>query len=284
MSEISSDSENKCWWLKTYGITNFPIDERGKGVTVAILDSGISQDYPDLKSVKISGSKNFILDDNNITDILGHGTNCAGILVGAGPTLYGVAPAVSILVGKIANTLKDINEGALCNGIDWAVEKGADIISISVCIGGNKIQSDGPLHESVRRAFAKNILIVAAVGDDRNAGYDIDNYPASFDECLSVGSVDRSGKMADFTSSNSKTKILAPGVDIPAIMPLNDHSIIEGTSFSAPFVSGVLAMMMSVSKKNSKDAMDILLASSTMTAGYKDSNPIKIIDPIAAMK
>ncbi|MCH7535853.1 MAG: S8 family serine peptidase, partial [Bacteroidetes bacterium] len=143
------------------GIIDVWRQTKGEGVRVAILDTGIDIDHPDLKDAIVETSD---FTGDGIEDESGHGTHCAGI-IGArlnSVGFVGVAPSCELLIGKVLN---NNGEGALewvAAGIDWATEKGANIISMS--LGGNS--SSNKLYESVHSSLASGTCIICAAGNE----------------------------------------------------------------------------------------------------------------------
>jgi subtilisin family serine protease len=257
------------WWLKNFGILDVPEDQRGKGIRIALLDTGTPQRYyEDTKNIQVIDECNFVSDASKIMDCVGHATNCAGIIAGKGPTIQGVAPAVSFLIGKVTDSLYSLDEAVLIKAIDWAIQRGANIISMSLCVAGGRPSDHHDLHRKIKDAQKKNILTVAAIGND---GEEYMNYPAIFDECISVGAINRIMQITPETTRNVKLNLLAPGADIPAIVPADGNPMLSGTSFATAYVSAVMALLLSIS--NNPKIADILLRSSTEYAGFNPPYP-----------
>ncbi|MEU5866897.1 S8 family serine peptidase [Nonomuraea sp. NPDC047529] len=220
----------------------------GSGVTVAVLDSGYDATHPDLKDV-VTQSRNFS-DEPDITDNVGHGTHVASIVAGAGEKYRGVAPGAKIALGKVGG--ENISESAMLAGMEWAaVEVKAKIINMS--IGGPDTPGIDPIERAVNTLSARTgALFVIAAGNDGAPGSV--SSPGSADAALTVGAVDKSDKMAEFSSRGPrngdhaiKPDVTAPGVDIMAAAaqgtadgPYVAHS---GTSMAAPHVAGAAAIL-----------------------------------------
>lgn len=226
--------------------------DKGKGIVVAVIDSGCDCNHVDLKD-RIIGKRNFTDDDNGnvdiVTDYVGHGTHVAGTIAATqnGQGVVGVAPKCSLLILKALNKKGQGTEEDVARAIDYAVSKKVNIISMS--LGSNE---ETPLvHEAIKRAVANNILVVCAAGNsgDSNADTDELSYPAIYDECISVGAVDYSKNIAYFTNSNKWVDLVAPGVNIMSTYPNNKYASLKGTSMATPHVTGALALIINWSRR-----------------------------------
>ncbi|MFB9630487.1 S8 family serine peptidase [Nonomuraea helvata] len=220
----------------------------GAGVTVAVLDSGYDATHSDLKDV-VTQSRNFS-DEPDITDHIGHGTHVSSIVAGAGEKYRGVAPGAKIALGKVGGEYA--SESALLAGMEWAAaEVKAKIVNMS--IGGLDTPGIDPLEQAVNTLSARTgALFVIAAGNDGTPGSI--NSPGSADAALTVGAVDKSDQLAEFSSRGPrmgdhaiKPDVTAPGVNIMAAAaqgtadgPYVAH---DGTSMAAPHVAGAAAIL-----------------------------------------
>ncbi|MBH9967584.1 S8 family peptidase [[Bacillus] enclensis] len=220
---------------------------KGKGITVAVLDTGCDVNHPDLKG-KVKGVRNFTDDDdgdeNNVTDYSGHGTHVAGTIAANedGNGVIGVAPLAELLVIKVlAGSRGSGDYDWIVNGIQYAIDQGADIISMS--LGGPSDYK--PLHEVIQKAVAAGVSVVCAAGNegDSNSSTDEFSYPASYNEVIAVGAIDLQRKSSYFTNSNNEVDLVAPGEKILSTIPGDKYAKLSGTSMSAPHVSGALALI-----------------------------------------
>ncbi|WP_433519511.1 S8 family serine peptidase [Nonomuraea sp. CA-143628] len=220
----------------------------GAGVTVAVLDSGYDATHPDLKDV-VTQSRNFS-DEPDITDNIGHGTHVSSIVAGAGEKYRGVAPGAKIALGKVGSEY--MSESAILAGMEWAAaEVKAKIINMS--IGGPDTPGIDPLEHAVNTLSARTgALFVIAAGNDGVPGSV--GSPGSADAALTVGAVDKSDKMAEFSSRGPrkgdhaiKPDVTAPGVDITAAAAQGTaggpYVAYNGTSMAAPHVAGAAAIL-----------------------------------------
>lgn len=219
---------------------------RGQGVKVAVLDTGCDADHPDLKE-RIIGGRNFTDDDdsdpNIFTDYNGHGTHVAGTIAAAENEngVVGVAPEADLLIIKVLNKQGSGQYDWIIQGIHYAIEQKADIISMS--LGGPE---DVPeLHEAVQKAVANQILVVCAAGNEGDGDDRTDElgYPSCYNEVISVGAVNFDRHASDFSNSNNEVDLVAPGEDILSTVPGGQYATFSGTSMATPHVAGALALI-----------------------------------------
>ncbi|MEV6839332.1 S8 family serine peptidase [Streptomyces sp. NPDC051133] len=232
----------------------------GKGVKVAVLDTGVDTSHPDLKDQVIE-SKNFSAA-TDATDHFGHGTHVASIVAGTGAKsggkYKGVAPDAKILNGKVLDDGGSGDDSGILAGMEWAAAQGASVVNLS--LGGYDSPGIDPLEAEVNKLSAqKGILFAIAAGNDgpRSIGS-----PGSADAALTVGAVDKKDKLADFSSTGPrvgdgaiKPDVTAPGVDITAAAAKGSvidqevgekpegYLTISGTSMATPHVAGAAAIL-----------------------------------------
>lgn len=233
---------------KLIGADKFGAQGRyGEGVKVAVIDTGCDVNHPDLKD-RIIDVRNFTDDDrgaiNNVTDYATHGTATASIIASSGK-IIGVAPKCNLLILK-ALTRTGGKISWVIEAIKYATQQNVDIINMSLGCP----QPNAEMYEAIKRAIAKDICVVCACGNngDNNPNTNELNYPASFNECVSVGSVRYSKGTSRFSASNNEVDLVAfgegyNGRGILTCYPNNLYKEQKGTSFSAPFVSGALALL-----------------------------------------
>ena len=219
----------------------------GEGVKVAVIDTGCDISHPDLKD-RIIDVRNFTDDDkgaiNNVTDYVTHGTATASVIASSGK-IIGVAPKCNLLILK-ALTRTGGKISWVTEAIKYATQQNVDIINMSLGCP----QPNAEMYEAIKRAIAKDICVVCACGNngDNNPNTNELNYPACFNECVSVGSVRYSKGTSRFSASNNEVDLVAfgegyNGRGILTCYPNNLYKEQKGTSFSAPFVSGALALL-----------------------------------------
>jgi len=209
-------------------------------VLVAIIDTGIDYDHPDLAANYVKLGWDWVNNDDNPMDDHGHGTHCAGIVAAElnnGIGIAGVAQ-VKIMAEKGLDAGGGGYEDDLANALIHAVYQGADILSNS---WGGYGQS-ALLYDAVKYAYDAGVLIVAAAG---NSATSDKLYPAAYDEVIAVTATDRVDAPAVFTSFGDWVEVAAPGVDIYSTVWDNSYTYMSGTSMSTPHVSGTAALIWS---------------------------------------
>ncbi|WP_328501234.1 S8 family serine peptidase [Streptomyces sp. NBC_00457] len=231
----------------------------GKGVKIAVLDTGADTGHPDLAG-KITDSKTFV-PDQEVQDGHGHGTHVASTIAGSGAASdgkrKGVAPGAELMVGKVLNNAGSGQTSWIIAGMQWAADSGADIVSMS--LGGTASGPSDPMSETVDELSASTgTLFVIASGNSGPRAQTVGT-PGIADSALTVGAVDKSDKLASFSSrgprlgdSAVKPEITAPGVAITAARasgtsmgtPLDDnYTAANGTSMATPHVAGAAALV-----------------------------------------
>ncbi len=219
---------------------------KGTGITVAVLDTGVDTDHPDLKD-RIAGGRNFTTDDQSNPDIYedynGHGTHVAGTIaaIDDGKGVVGVAPEVSLLIIKVLDKNGSGQYKWIIDGINYAVEQKVDIISMS--LGGPE---DVPeLHEAIKHAIKNNVLVVCAAGNDGDGDEETDElgYPGCYNEVICVGAIDLERNSSPFTNSNNEIDLVAPGEKILSTYLNGKYATLSGTSMATPHVSGAMALI-----------------------------------------
>ncbi|MGW4497855.1 S8 family serine peptidase [Micromonospora sp. NPDC004336] len=230
----------------------------GRGVRVAVLDTGLDATHPDLAG-RVAQARNFT-EETAGGDVVGHGTHVASIIAGSGAASggrhRGVAPDATLLDGKVCETY-GCQESAILAGMRWAAEEQrADVVNLS--LGGFDTPEVDPLEEAVNTLTAQTgaLFVISAGNDGEFAPV---SSPSTADAALSVGAVDRDDSLADFSSRGPRTgddalkpDITAPGVGIVAARsrdavigePAGDGYVaLSGTSMAAPHVAGAAALL-----------------------------------------
>ncbi|GAB2841314.1 S8 family serine peptidase [Lentzea nigeriaca] len=217
----------------------------GKGVKVAIVDTGVDENHPDLKGQQIA-EKNFTTDPDN-TDKVGHGTHVGSTVASVGAKYGGVAPGAQLIDAKVC-VENGCQESWILDGMRWAAEQGAQVVNMS--LGGGDTPEIDPLEQAVNELTAKyGTLFVIAAGNSGSPGSV--SSPSTAEAALSVGAVDRDDSLAPFSSrgpragdSGLKPEVTAPGVGIVAAKAgTTDHLAASGTSMATPHVAGAAALL-----------------------------------------
>ena len=215
----------------------------GEGVKVAILDTGIDFSNPFLKRHIVSIRDVCNPGKGTGQDTDGHGTLLAGIITS-------VAPSCELLIEKIMLRSGFYTQDALSDGIRWAIRHGAELI----CIASGDRYFDTQTDDAVRQAvLEKNVLVLAAIGNDGERSNHAGTYPARCKECIAIGAVDDTELITSFCDINPDVPMVcAPGVEIYSFGLNGSITPDSGTSQSAAYATGVLALLVSGLKKNNK--------------------------------
>ncbi len=208
-------------------------------VRIAIVDSGVDVHHPDLAG-KVVGTYNAVSGGSDVHDVVGHGTGTASVAAadtGNGAGIAGAGRNSSLLAVKVADVTGRIFTDDLARGIVWATDHGADVVNLS--LGG---PTTDPLERAaVAYAVAHDVLVVAAAG---NEGSKAKQYPGALPGVLAVGATTTSGSArTSFSSFGSWVDLAAPGRSVVAATPGGGYETVDGTSYSAPLVSGAAALL-----------------------------------------
>lgn len=213
-------------------------------ITVAVLDTGVDLQHEDLKDALVEGY-NFIGNNEEPIDDVGHGTQVAGIVgaINNDKGIVGVAPGVKIMPVKVLDSQGTGDVMTEIKGIVWAVNNGANVINLS--LGGrrynNGVDAFNPIeYAAIQYAIGKGVIVVAAAG---NYSEEV-SYPAAYPDVIAVTSVNQLGEISPFANYGSEVSIAAPGEDLYSTMLGDSYQYSTGTSFSAPFISGISALIL----------------------------------------
>lgn len=246
------------WNLSLIGMEqSWDVSEGNSDVIVAVVDTGVDMEHPEFAG-KLAEGYNVLDDSNNPQDDNGHGTHVSGIIAAktnndngiAGMTWKNKLMPIKAIGADGSGSAVDIAQG-----IYWATDHGADVINLSV---GN-YTSSAALKDACRYAYEKNVVLVAASGNDAS---DQPSYPAAYDEVISVAAVDHSKERADFSNFGDYVDVAAPGVDIPSTYIYSDYASLSGTSMACPHVAALATLIRSVNPgMKSHDVMELIRTS-----------------------
>lgn len=224
----------------------------GKGVKIAVLDSGIN-DHPSLKNSSISLLDMLGGSGRDPSKDTAHGTSVASLIAGNNEFMRGVAPASEILGIRVANEDGKGDLFSVAHGIVAAVDAGVDIINLSM---GSRSDSF-LLRDAVKYAAEHGVVIVASTGNDASYGI---SFPAGYDSVVAVPAVDAAGRHLYFSNRGDEADIAAPGLGINAAGAGDTMDIFSGTSAATPLISGAIAAIMSEDPAlTPADALQILM-------------------------
>ena len=214
----------------------------GAGIAVAVLDTGIDRDHPDL-AANIAGGVNFVskppwkpVDPSKWDDDNGHGTHVAGIIAALDNDIgvIGVAPEADLYALKVLDKTGSGYISQIITGLEWCADNGIDIANMSLGTDAD-IQS---FEDACDAAEAAGVILVAAAGND---GADVD-YPGAYDSVLAVAATDAADAVPWWSSPGSAVSIAGPGVSVYSTWKDDGYDTKSGTSMAAPHITGTLAL------------------------------------------
>ncbi|WP_322922682.1 S8 family peptidase [Paenibacillus campi] len=235
----------------------------GKGVKVAILDTGISN-HSDLK---IAGGVSVVNYTSSYADDNGHGTFVAGI-IGAqnnGKGLIGEAPDASLYAVKILDNQGNGSTEQLAQGINWAIQNKMDIVNMSIAFP----QASPSVQTMLQTAHDQGILLIAAAGNKGTADVQQDTvqFPAKFSEVMAVAAIDDKLSRPTFSATGVEVDVTAPGDHIVSTASNGKYELRDGTSVAAPFVSGMAAILKQAYPQLTNDQLRSLIEQNTVDLG-----------------
>lgn len=294
----------KQWNLKLINMPQAWDSSRGKGVTVAVLDTGIAyesyQDFkqvPDLKGVKFVNGFDFVNQDSHANDDHGHGTHVAGTIAQAtnnGEGVAGVAFEATLMPVKVLDAFGSGNSATISDAIRWAADHGAKVINMSLG-GGGRSQV---MENAVAYARKKGVVVVCAAG---NGGRGVVEYPAAYPASVAVGAVGPTSEKAPYSSFGKELDIAAPGGDKsrgeeqgilqntidPRDYTKSIYAYYQGTSMATPHVAAVAALLWANGAKSPDEVEQALFASAKAPGGgrtWSEQYGHGIVDAAGALK
>ena len=220
------------WSVSLLGIESAWQTSRGEGVRVAVVDTGLDLAHPVFVG-KTTLPYNVLDNTPNITDRFGHGTAVAGVVIG-------LAPQAQIIPIKVVEDDRGGTLFSLLLGLQYALTKKAQVINLSL----GSSQPSSILEQTIQTLLEQKLVIVAAAGNQANEGNPL-QFPADYPGVLAVGAVDPTLTRPFFSSFGPRLSLVAPGVDVYTTFPerLGRYGYLDGTSLSAPFVTGGVALL-----------------------------------------
>lgn len=224
-------------------LLTWEISEKGLGIKVAILDTGIDEKHEDLT---VAGGTTAVDDTQWGSDGSGHGTHVAGTVAALDNNLgvVGVAPNVALYAVKVLSDGGSGSVSSVVGGIKWAVGQGIPVLNMSLGSG----TSSQTLKDACDAAFDAGHLLVAAAGNSGNPAGRGDNvgYPAAYESVIAVAASDDNDRRASFSSTGPAVELIAPGVSVLSTLPGDSYDTYNGTSMASPHVAGAAALAWAV--------------------------------------
>lgn len=273
----------------------------GDGVRLAVVDSGVQGSHAEFQGVKILW-KDFVNGQSEPYDDNGHGTHVSGLAVAQAeggfnaPKIQGAAPGATLLHAKAIKGAGGSSSGDVADGIDWAVQRGADVLVLSLGEQPRRIDIDQTLENSVKRALDAGVVVVAAAGNARQgeSGRDCQvTSPANIPDVIAVGAVGESRQIAPFSCKGTsgtgplgvqdrsdpdkKPELTAPGVELIGPWPSRGcagrtdakYCVLSGTSQATPIVGGIVAAILEENpdcQRQGREAIDEIKSAFMETA------------------
>jgi type VII secretion-associated serine protease mycosin len=299
--------DNQQWVLDMMNVPAAWQQTQGAGVTVAVIDSGVVKDVSDLAgSVKEGPDFTGISTRSSNPNWGVHGTWMASLIAGHGhgagddSGVIGIAPRSRILSIRVIPDRTDPHYGryeheqepsiqeSLARGIEYAVQNGAKVISMSIGYSA----PNGAVRQALQDAFSRGVVVVASAGNSGAPSGTSDgvqapeSFPADYPGVISVGAVDSAGAVAGFSSDNLSVQVAAPGVSVPAQGRDGQYWWVSGTSPACALVAGVAALIKSKYPGLAPNLVASALTSTTTgrpSGGYSPQVGFGIVDAAAAL-
>lgn len=266
--EVNETAQSIPW-----GITKIHADDAwqfssGSGVRVAVVDTGIDRDHPDLKN-NLAGCKNFISSRKTCDDDNGHGTHVSGIIAAQNNNLgvVGVAPKAKIYSLKVLDSRGSGYLSDIIEALDWAVQNKMQVVNMSLGTSSDVIS----FHDAVKRVNTAGIVQVAAAGNS-GPGTNTVIYPAKYPEVIAAAATDSSNNVPSWSSRGPEVDLAAPGASVYSTYLSGKYMTMSGTSMAAPHVTGVVALRLQNHPGTNPSAIESLLEANTDILSITDPN------------
>lgn len=272
------------WSFSTYQPHKLWRSTRGENIRVAVVDTGIDSDHPDLAG-QVVGAWDITQGDTgkNSIDPNGHGTHVAGIIAahaGNGLGISGWAPSAELLSVRVLNAQGTGTTTGIAKGVMWAVENQADVINLSL----GTTHNDAALAATIAHAISQGVTVVASAG---NSGDEESSYPAAYPGVISVSAVNSDDELAWFSTRHTTVDVAAPGVNVLSARPDEwypyAYERMNGTSQAAPHVTALAALLLAVNPRVSPETLIPATSRDAGPTGRDVGYGEGILDPQAAL-
>jgi membrane-anchored mycosin MYCP len=282
------------WPQSLWDLGKLPSDATGAGVKVAVLDSGVDIQHPQLRDGKVADHLDLLRHLPDSQDLCGHGTAVAGLIAArkvGGVAFRGVAPEALILSARVSEQVpgnedaKPVSDAEMASAVNWAVDKGAKVINISFVYTS---EANIPAFKAaIDAAIAKNVVVVAAVGNNNTPDkHNPTPYPAAWPGVVGVAAMGPDGLRSPASGEGTFVDIAAPGVHVTIPKPGSGYDYAEGTSFAAPLVAATAALIMArYPKLTGRQVVQRLLATADPAPGGRHSTGygVGVVNPVRAV-
>ena len=246
------------WGIDALGVNDVWPTYKGNGIDVAVIDTGIDLDHPDLK---VLPGVTYVLRTRSADDDNGHGTHVAGIIAALDNTIgvVGVAPMANLYPVKVLNSKGSGYLSDVVKGIEWSISHQMDVINMS--LGANS--GSAAMEVVLDAAESAGIITVAAAGNDASAV----DFPGAYDSTLAVGAVDVSLNLAYFSSVGPQVDIVGPGVNVFSTYKGGTYKALSGTSMATPHLAGLAALYKNMNPNGNLESFRQALSVSSIDLG-----------------
>ena len=235
------------WWHEKFDIPKVweLLGTQGEGTRVTVIDSGLDPNSEYFKYTDVDGTG--VVDEKYI-DTFGHGTCVASIICGNGDSFIGIAPQASLYVIKFYNSYPP-KPSDLIKALEKVPKDSASVVISSGFLKQDITNEEFEQMNKAIKSVSEHSLVICSVGDDYNHDDNpFQRYPSAYQETLSIASINEQGEISLFSTKSSKVSLSAPGENVKMININNKLSTGSGTSFSAPFIAGLVALIKSKHK------------------------------------
>lgn len=231
--------------VKRIGGDEVPSDHEHGDVNVAVVDTGIDRDHPDLKA-NVEGGASFVNDDeSNFNDGNGHGSHVAGTIAGVDNDIgvIGVAPKANLFASKVLDKFGRGSFAGVIDGIDWVAntDKHPPIQVANMSLGGRAPEGEDPTHKAIKNATKAGVRFAVAAGNSSNNVKE--HIPARYPEVITVSALDASDdSFASFSNYGEGVQVIAPGVNVQSTYKGGNYRKLSGTSMASPHTAGTMAL------------------------------------------
>ena len=240
----------------------------GSGIRVAVLDTGVDLAHPDLAR-RIAATTSLVPGED-AQDVQGHGTHCAGTV--CGDPSYGVATGAALYAAKVLDSDGRGREADVLAGLEWAVEQGCRVVSMSLSSTGDGGYSQ-VFEQVAAELLDEGVVLVAAAGNESDRPRQVApvGRPAGCPSVVAVGAVARDLSLAPFSNGGPRLDLVGPGVEVLSAWPGGGRRVLDGTSMATPHVAGVVAcLLQQTPAAPARDVVARLLASAARLDGPRE--------------